>query len=184
MEKKELRKKYLTIRKNISDKSVKSKLIISQLIEEKEYQDAVVIALYKNLEYEVETSELIDDSIRRGKIVVLPRVKGENLQFYKINSVDRPFIKSQFGVEEPKDNRENLIKREEIDLMIVPGVCFDMQKNRLGFGKGYYDRFLAGTNIQTIGICFEEQVLKDGLLPVEETDIPMQKIITEASIIY
>lgn len=181
MDKKELRKKYLLIRKNISDKKAKSEIIIHKIIEEKEYQNAKIAALYKSLESEVDTLELIKYSVNHGKIVCLPKVVGEEIKFYQISKTER-LIKSKFGVEEPEENPEKEIAKNQIDLVIVPGVCFDTRKNRLGFGKGYYDRFLAGTNLKTIGICFEEQVLKDGFLPVEENDVKMQKIVTEENI--
>lgn len=178
MNKKELRKKYLKIRKNIFDKNIKSMMIFEKIIQEKEYKDAKIVALYKNLESEVDTLELIKYSVNQGKLVCLPKVVGEEIKFYQISKTEE-FIKSKFGVEEPEGNPEKEIKKNEIDLVIVPGVCFDTRKNRLGFGKGYYDSFFANTNLRTIGICFEEQVLKDSFLPVEENDVKVQKIITE-----
>ncbi|MBR1540051.1 MAG: 5-formyltetrahydrofolate cyclo-ligase [Clostridia bacterium] len=181
MEKKILRKRYLEIRKKIKDRSQKSKGIFEKIIQEKEYQNAKVIALYKSLESEVDTSELIEYSIEQERIVCLPKVVGEEIKFYQISEAEE-FIKSKFGVEEPDENPEKEVAKNQIDLVIVPGVCFDTRKNRLGFGKGYYDRFLTGTNLKTIGICFEEQILKDGFLPVEENDVKMQKIVTEENV--
>lgn len=181
MEKKTLRKKYLEIRQRIKDKVQKSKMIFEKIIQEKEYQNAKVIALYKNLKSEVDTSELIKYSVNQGKLVCLPKVVGEEIKFYQISKTEE-FIKSKFGVEEPEENPEKEIKKNKIDLVIVPGVCFDTRKNRLGFGKGYYDRFLTGTNLKTVGICFEEQILKDCFLPVEENDVKMQKVLTEENI--
>ena len=79
--------------------------------------------------------------------------------------------------------KDNLIPNDEIELIIVPGVCFDLKRNRLGFGGGYYDRFLENKNMNIIGICFDEQLSKDEFIPANETDIKMNKIITESYII-
>ena len=71
--------------------------------------------------------------------------------------------------------------KNDIDLVIVPGVCFDKEKNRIGFGKGYYDRFLQNANINTIGICFEEQIVENRI-PITEYDVKIKKIITDKKI--
>ena len=65
----------------------------------------------------------------------------------------------------------------KIDLIIVPGICFDKANNRLGFGKGYYDKYLANKNIKKFGICFKEQLLDD--IPTDNNDIKMDLIITD-----
>ena len=103
------------------------------------------------------------------------------LKFYKIKSLKEKFIKSNFGVEEPIENEINYINQKDIGLIIVPGICFDKEKNRLGFGKGYYDRYLQNENINTIGICFEEQIVEN-IIPTTEYDVAMKKIITDKKI--
>ena len=175
MDKQTIRSLYLEVRNNIQDKEIKSKKITKKIIETNEYKKAKVIALYKNLKSEVSTDELINYSLRIGKIVVLPKVTDNNLIFYKINK-DTNFIKSNFGVLEPDNN--NYISKEDIDLVITPGICFDKYKNRVGFGKGYYDRFLEGTNLKTIGICFQEQITND-VIETTYNDIKMDLIITD-----
>ena len=111
--------------------------------------------------------------------VALPRVMGNDMMFYKIDSVKEHLEKSKFGIEEPKANSENYIDVKSIDLVIVPGVCFDTEKNRVGFGKGFYDRFLRNHNISTIAICFDEQILKHEKIPTSPFDVQVEKIITE-----
>ena len=182
MTKNELRKWYIFKRNNIENKKEKSTIINNKVKEQQEYKMANIIALYKSLQSEVDTESLIRDSINLGKIVALPKVEKEELKFYKIKSEKDKLIKSKFGVEEPEGNEINYIDENYIDLIIVPGVCFDKEKNRLGFGKGYYDRFLANSKAQTIGICFEEQIVEK-MLPREEHDIKIQKIITDKKII-
>lgn len=179
MDKNEIRKKYLEIRKNIADKKEKSQKIENSVINNEKYKKAQVIALYKALSSEVNTDYLIEHSLSDGKIVCLPRVEDDKIVFYRIHSLEDEFECSKFGVLEPKDNEDNIVPKEAIDLAIVPGVAFDEKCNRLGFGKGYYDRFLASSGIDTIGICFEKQVLKGETLPTDQHDVLMDSIITE-----
>lgn len=176
--KEEIRKEYISIRSDIKNKKEKSLAIINKIKEEKTYKNAKVVALYKSLKTEVDTSELIKYSIKNGKVVVLPRVEKDELKFYEISSLNNEFVKSAFGIEEPIANESKFVGKEKIDLLIVPGVCFDIEKNRLGFGKGYYDRFLENSNLETIGICFEEQII-EGMLPIAKNDIQLKKIITD-----
>ena len=179
-EKEKIRKEYLQIRENISNKDEKSDLIFKKIIQLEEYKNAKTIALYKNLKNEVSTSKLIEESLKLNKKVVLPRVVQDDLIFYQIHSLTDPFKKSSFGVLEPQNS--NLIDKHTIDLVITPGVCFDKEKNRLGFGKGYYDRFLNTISVKTIGICFEEQIIKKKFLPKNEYDYQLDKIVTDKKI--
>lgn len=179
VQKQELRKKYLKIRNEVLDKEKKSEVIMNKIIATSDYKKANVIALYKSFSSEVDTSKIIEHSIKIGKTVVLPKVVGNILKFYKIKSLKDNFLKSKFGIEEPIENDLNYIELSSIDLIIVPGLCFDKEKNRLGFGKGYYDRLLKNTKSKTIAICFKEQVLKNSLLPVAEDDIKVNEIITD-----
>lgn len=177
-EKELLRRKYINIRNKIDDKDNKSQLIVDNLIKDKDFINAKIIALYKSLNNEVNTNELISYCFKLKKIILLPKVIGDDLVFYKINE-NEIFIKSSFGVLEPIGKEINKVNKKEIDLVIVPGVCFDENKNRLGFGKGYYDRFLNNINLKTIALCYEEQVLKERILPVESNDVKINKILTD-----
>jgi len=178
-QKQELREKYKLIRNNIIDKANKSKIITNKVIEDINFKNANVIALFKSFSSEVDTTELIELSIENRKIVLLPKVVKNELKFYKIASLNDTLIKNKFGVEEPVGNEINYREKQEIDLVIVPGLCFDKENNRLGYGKGYYDKFLKNTNAKSIAICFKEQILKDSLLPIIDKDIKVQKIITD-----
>lgn len=176
--KEDLRKKYISIRNNIQNKKEKSLKIFHKIINEEIYKKANVIAIYKSLPSEVDTSDLIEFSFIQGKTVVLPKTILNEIKFYKIDKNEK-LIKSEFGVEEPEGLKEKLINDEKIDLIIVPGICFDKNGNRLGFGKGYYDRFLANTNIDTIGICFEEQIIEKVI--TDKYDVKIKKIITDGN---
>ena len=171
----ELRKKFLKIRKDITNKDSKSLVIFNKIIKEDYFINSKVIALYNNLNSEVSTKELIDYSLILNKTVLLPRVVNDDLLFYKIdcNSI---YSKSSFGVLEPSlDNK--LFRKEDIDLIIVPGVVFDVNRNRIGFGKGFYDRFFKGCKALKVGICFDEQIIES--IPFENNDIKLDIIVSD-----
>lgn len=94
-----------------------------------------------------------------------------------------PFETSRFGVQEPPDERDNIIPAEKIDIVIVPGLCFDKFRNRLGYGGGFYDRFLIKTKAVKLAVCFDEQIIESGSLPVNENDVKADAIITDKRII-
>ena len=174
MNKSELRKKYIEIRKNVIDKELKSMIIFNTIIKEKKYIDSNTVALYRNIGSEVSTKKLIDYSLDKGKKVVLPKCIGEKMEFYII-STNEKYLISNFNIEEPLSN--NIIDRNSIDLAIVPGICFDNNKNRIGFGKGYYDKYFGDLDTFKIGICYSEQVTDK--IPIDEYDIKMNLVITD-----
>lgn len=175
--KKEIREKYLAIRKNIINREEKTKEIVDRLLNDSTYQKANTIALFKSFNFEVDTNSIIDISLSNNKVVALPRIEQDEIVFYKIDSKSI-LVKNKYKIEEPISKKDNYIEKENIDLVIVPGLCFDRSGNRLGYGKGFYDRFLSGTSIRTIAICFDEQLLDEGLLPASNSDVKIEEIIT------
>jgi 5-formyltetrahydrofolate cyclo-ligase len=173
MEKKELRQKYLLKRKFIKNKKDKSNDILNFIINNPLYNNANVIALYYSTKDEVDTHDLILYSLLQDKIVLLPKVIGKEMIFIKIDETTR-YETSNFKIREPISNEPYLGK---IDLFIVPGVAFDINGNRLGYGGGYYDKYLKDTNASTIGICFEEQITDE--IETEEHDIKVNIVQTE-----
>lgn len=179
MNKEELRKKFKIIRDNINNRNKKSSEIIKRLINTKEYQKSKVIALYSNISSEVETKELIKISLENKK-VVLPKINKDNtMDFYEIKYLKDLEI-GAFNIKEPKVKNKKPIRKEEIDLIIIPGICFDKNRNRIGYGKGYYDKYLSNTNIKKIGLCYEEQITKE--IKSDKTDISLDYLITEIKI--
>lgn len=170
MNKKEIRKRLIEIRKNIINKKELSTIIVDKLMCLDIYKNSSVIALYNSLNDEVNTKDLINESLKE-KIVLLPRIIDNEMVFIKIDN-DTKYIKSNFKVMEPIGE----IYQEKIDLIIVPGVSFDKEKNRLGYGRAYYDRYLKNKDIYKIGLCFDEQIVD--LLPNEKHDIKMNMVIT------
>ena len=176
MNKKELRIKYLDIRKKIKNKDIKSNKIFEKIIKDNDYLNSNVIAIYNNLDDEVRTNKLIEYSLKNGKKVCLPIVEGNTMRFYLINE-DTKYQKSKYGIDEPISNTVVI----NIDLFIIPGVVFGKDLNRIGFGGGFYDRYLDDKSIK-IGICFEEQIIS--MIESDVNDVRMDKIITDKNIYY
>jgi 5-formyltetrahydrofolate cyclo-ligase len=173
--KKELRNKMIILRKNILNKETKSERIVNKIMKLDVYQKASVIAIYKSMKNEVNMDLLIKHSLNNGKIVLLPRVVGNDIIFFKYYFDD--FLeKSNFNVLEPIFNKKTIYDKE-IHLAVVPGLAFDKENNRLGYGKGFYDRFLANKAICKIGVCFKEQLMDN--IPTSSNDIKMDLILTD-----
>ena len=175
MNKDNLRKLMLERRKNILNKKELSINIFDKLLDLDIYKNSRVIALYYSLCDEVDTRDIIPRLLNK-KIVLLPKVINDKMIFIKINK-DTKYNKSNVGILEPL-GKEYL---DNIDLIIVPGVSFDREHNRLGFGKGYYDKYLKDKDIYKIGICFNKQLTDT--LPIDDYDIKMDLIITEKELI-
>ena len=183
-EKEKLREELLEQRKSISEPKYygASADIIEQLKEQQEYQQARTIHCYVSMNdrREVETRELVKEMLRIGKQVIVPVTNFEKgaLDHVVLNSY-QDLETNKWGVLEPAGGEE--ISPQKFDLVIVPMVAGDEQGNRMGYGEGFYDRFLSKVNCPKIGLIFDQNIIEG--LPTEEFDIPMDKIITEKRII-
>ena len=128
---------------------------------------------------EVDTIPMIRRALASGKKVVLPRVKGKELEFFEIKDADKDLSPGAWGIPEPVESRE--IDLAEIDLIITPGAAFDERGNRLGYGAGFYDKILPFYNGMTVALAFELQIVSK--VPAEAHDVPVKKIVTEKRII-
>lgn len=178
MEKNELRKFYKNRRLGIADKKAKSKMIMERIISSSHYKFAHVIAVYASLPLEVDTSFLIEQAFIDHKVVVFPKVEGSDMAFYKITSVCELSTEGPLKIKEPISSFDHLVRKNEIDLMVVPGICFDKKNYRIGYGKGFYDRYLRGCKAHSIGVCFTEQIY-DGCLPINEQDIAVNEVFCQ-----
>lgn len=142
------------------------------------FNDAKRICIYNAISGEVDTRQIID-KWSDVKEFYFPVVKGDDLVIRKVEE-NTSFEKSSIGIYEPiGSDFEDFAK---LDLIIVPGMAFDRKGNRLGRGKGYYDRFLSKTNTTTIGICFDFQLFDN--IPADEKDIKMDMIVSENDLIW
>jgi 5-formyltetrahydrofolate cyclo-ligase len=181
-----IRKKLLSLRKSKSSDEVKSK---SQKIKEilfktKEFNQSKTILFYVSKGNEVGTKNMIKESLELGKrvVVTITDVKNIKLILSELKNLEELEI-GTFGMLEPKKEFFRPVKIEEIDLVIVPGVAFDEEGNRIGFGKGFYDRFLITLkkDVPNIGLAYEFQLVEK--IPVTDKDVKVSKIITEKRII-
>lgn len=149
--------------------------VISRLTEEPHYRKAKTVMLYCSLPDEVDTRTLLDTAVESGKTVLLPKVIDETTMELRIYKSDKDLEEGAFHIMEPKGDRFNDLK--SIDVAVIPGMAFDSDGNRLGRGKGYYDRFLSQLPPYTykIGICFDFQKFEH--IPTESTDISMDTVL-------
>ena len=125
---------------------------------------------------EPDTSRLIGELVRRGKTVGLPRMlPGRRMEVRRYDP-DKPLVTVSFGISEPGEDCP-LLAREEIGLALAPAVCYDRRGFRLGFGGGYYDRWLEGFSGVTAGLC-REAVLQDRV-PTQAHDARVDILLTE-----
>lgn len=185
--KKEIRNRICNVRETFSTEQIKekSKLIIDRVIQLPEYAEADHILLYADYRHEVMTKDLFVAAIADRKKVYFPKCDPEHckMEFYQIISV-RQLETGAYGIKEPPVDEKNRYHyhTQENTLIIVPGVAFDVEGNRIGYGKGYYDRFLEDKRaISAVGLCFAEQLVEH--IETDAYDIKMDKIVTE-EIIY
>lgn len=155
-----------------------SEKILKQLEETELFRQASCIALYYSIPGEVQTAAFLEKWFDR-KQLLLPLVVGNDLRLLPYKGCDT-LTQGAFGIPEPTDI-ETAIPESNVDLIIVPGVAFDRQLNRMGRGKGYYDRLLSTLQAPKIGICFDFQLQET--IPVEPFDKKMDMIITEKEVI-
>ncbi|HXG06872.1 MAG TPA: 5-formyltetrahydrofolate cyclo-ligase, partial [Nitrososphaera sp.] len=147
--KKEIRLRILALRNSLESSEIaeRSKRIQEMLINIKEFKSARTVGAYYAFGSEVRTDLIIEKAYSLDKRIALPRVEGEHLKFYEL-APDKSLVKGRFGIMEPLPYSPV----DDIDLLVVPGVAFDRQGYRLGYGKGYYDRFLE-KNKKAISLC-------------------------------
>ncbi|OIO76045.1 MAG: 5-formyltetrahydrofolate cyclo-ligase [Elusimicrobia bacterium CG1_02_37_114] len=180
MNKKELRNHIKILGRNytIEDLNVKSKQIFKNVEKELCFTESKVVMLFWSMADEVNTHEFIQ-KWHTQKTILLPVIQNDILEIKKFTGIENMFMESRFGIFQPAgDTYENL---HEIDLIIVPGQAFDYQKNRIGRGKGYYDKLLERNNFTKAGICFDFQIVDK--VPTENFDIKMDLVISEEVVI-
>lgn len=184
--KSDLRKIILNKRNNMSIDLVreKSKIITEKLFLTEEYKKSKTVFIYMDFKNEVITTGLINQMLNENKHVVIPYTDTVNTVIIpvEIKDIKNDLKDSSFGYREPIAEKVKEVEIGKIDLIIVPGVVFDKRLNRIGFGKGYYDRILIRKREDTraVAIAYEYQVFDE--IPSEAHDIKMDMIITEENI--
>jgi len=173
--KKELRKQIRIIKKQYSATQLieLSTDIHLQLENLPAFQDAKTVLMYWSMTDEVYTQSFIE-KWSASKRIILPSVKGDDLVLKEFNGVQNLTAGEQFAIPEPEGLP--FLDTESIDLIIVPGVAFDKLGNRMGRGRGFYDKLLNTTTAVKIGICFNFQMVEN--VPVEEHDKKMDFVVS------
>ena len=173
MEKKELRALIKTLKKQRSKEQLltQSEQILAKLEQHPDFAKAEIVMLYSALPDEVQTQAFLEKWHLKKKII-LPTVVGDDIIPVEYGR-DTAFAVGDFNILEP----QNEPYQGGFDLIIVPGVAFDRKGNRLGRGRGYYDRFLCQhLDVKRIGICFDFQLVDE--VPAEPFDIRMDEVLS------
>ena len=181
-EKSNLRKKFLLKRKKnyLTPEKFNFELIFN-LIKKNFYKKKITIAGYYPANYEVDILDFLQKASKKKFKIALPVIKSKSKMNFKLWFSNEPLYVSKFGILEPHKSNKEIIP----DLIMVPLVAFDKQLNRIGYGKGYYDRFLEkyikkNKKILTIGLAFSFQKYKK--IPVSKLDMKLDYILTEKGI--
>lgn len=177
MTKRELRQQIRTQKRRLSaaELAVMSEDICSKVLALASWQEAGTLLLYYPLPDEVDVRLLIKDAFESGKKVLLPVVKGDELEL-RLYEGEASLKEGTFGIMEPTGPLFAPKHYGEIELAIIPGMAFDSAGHRLGRGKGYYDRLLPNLKTAKLtGICFPFQLLEE--VPAEAHDISVCKVI-------
>ena len=185
-QKSKLRYDYLKIRDRIEPalRYAYSNVILSRIKKLKEYQDSQIVMFYLSYGSEVFTDTMINEFLSDGKEVAVPVIQNPGdgiMTAVKINKLEDCYEKV-YGIRQPEFNENDVVPKDDIDLVFVPGIVFDLNGYRIGYGKGYYDRWLEGTDIiKRVGLAFEVQLTDK--LPNGKYDLPVGRILTEKRMI-
>lgn len=181
-----IRKQILSIRNGLSDSEVRtlSEGVFNNLVKSSFFTAAAHVMVYLDFRGEVQTEAIINYCLAQGKKVYIPICIPETheISISRITSLE-DLESGHFGIREPKLQHIRLADSSLIDLVLVPGVAFDKKGNRIGFGAGYYDRFLKRLKEGAISaaLAYSFQIVDH--IPSDEYDIPVDYIVTEKSII-
>lgn len=198
--KREMRAQALALRDALPhvDRKAYSKDIIDKVMHLDCYRNAAALLVYVNFRSEVETRILIEKALKDKKAVFAPAVSEREMEFFRINSLND--LKSGYhGIlepaKEPKASYKAWMKQSENTsaktLLCMPGAAFDRERNRIGYGGGYYDRYLSALSaedgkrsgdIETAALAFSCQIFTE--IPNESHDLRPDRIVTEREIIY
>lgn len=186
LDKKTIREDILRKRDSIDPeiRLKKDNMIMDKVLSSPDFEKANTILYFASFRSEVATLPHIEEALKRGKRIVLPKVDNIERRLILYEILDTKEIKPGFmGIPEPEAVPERQRDINDVDLVIMPGVAFDPDGNRLGYGAGYYDKLLAGLrrDIPLIAIAYEEQIVN--ALPSEDHDVRVNKIVTDKRVI-
>lgn len=162
----------MTISKNLHEVLFQSDL----------WKKAETIGIYISFDTEWDTKKIIEEAFKSGKIVAVPKTIPETkgMKFYQIQDLSQ-VQKGHFGIQEPIIEKATYLDKDKIDLLVVPGLIFSEDGYRIGFGGGYYDRFLANFIHSTVSLVSRKQLREE--LPINHYDLPVNYLVTEEGFI-
>ena len=181
MGKREIRQRIITLRNNLTKEERKESnhIITKKIIKSDIYKNAKSIFIYVSYSSEVDTIEIINDALALNKEVYVPKIykDKEEMEAVRIHNLDNMIV-DEWGILEPAYVDKNLIG-DKFDLIIMPGVAFDMKGNRIGYGGGYYDKYIDKYEgeVKLLALAFNIQIINN--IESEPHDIKMDYIITE-----
>lgn len=158
------------------ERAESDRILLDRFLAHPKLAQAQTVLLYYGVGTEIHTAPLIDALLAQGKTVCLPRcLPGHKMQAHRITG-EADLVPDKYQIPAPRPDAPE-VAREDIDLILVPGLCFDSRGTRLGQGGGYYDRYLEDYEGATIGLCREDFFQIN--LPREPLDVWVQTVLTE-----
>lgn len=182
--KEKIREKYRKIRAQIPSETRKhaDNQIAKRLFNRPEYRDARIIYCYMSFKDEADTASIIDESLRLGKQVALPRVSGKRKMEFFFISGQKDLVTGFMGIKEPAGYCLEASAPSEDALVLLPGLAFDRSGARLGYGGGFYDTYLAKhAGCKKAALAYSAQIAPE--IPTEPVDVKTDMIITEKELI-
>jgi 5-formyltetrahydrofolate cyclo-ligase len=166
---------YILKTQKEEDRNKKSQIIKNKLFRNRVFKKAKIVMFYMSFGGEVDTADMIKEAKKLGKTVVVPVCEKNRIIKPCVLKDKGKLLRGPYGILEPA--KKNPVSLKSLNLIIAPGLAFDKRGNRLGRGKGYYDRFLAKSprEITSIGLAFDFQILP--FIPTTDTDIAVKKVI-------
>jgi 5-formyltetrahydrofolate cyclo-ligase len=186
LEKRKVRHEFLTLRNGINQalSVLHSASIFFRIKRLSIYKKSKIVMFYLSCGSEVITDFMINSAIGVGKTITVPAVeksiagKMHAMKIFKLENA----CQTVYGVRQPEIKPDNIIEKNSIDLIFVPGLAFDVFGYRIGYGKGYYDRWLENVSLEKIvGLAYDFQIINR--LPIKKQDLPVGIIVTEKRII-
>jgi len=186
LDKKQLRNKFLKSREELNPalSLAESEDILGKILNLHIYQKAKSIMFYMSCRQEVNTQDMINRALKDGKKIALPAIIDKNAKIMKAFAISKLEEASDkiMGIRQPDTNAKNEIDAKTLDLIFVPGVVFDKDCNRIGYGQGYFDKWLKGLKKdKLVGLAYDFQIIDK--IPTQEFDEPLGMIISGKRII-
>jgi 5-formyltetrahydrofolate cyclo-ligase len=184
MVKSHTRKQVSNFMKSLSKEQLqdKSRQACKKMCATPEFQQASKIMMFLSFEIEVDTSYAIEKALQDGKMVLVPAIDWENQKLIPVilPSLDCEMVYDRYDLRHPAEAKTVAVR--DVELIVVPGMGFDLKGNRLGRGGGFYDRLLSHSSFRGVncGLALEEQIIEK--VPVLDHDVPLNMLVTDQAV--